>query len=81
MQEEIGFNEAGAKSAGKLRLRPSVVVGEAGASMRPAQKAPENRAGVGTHDTRLSGFNEAGAKSAGKREEERKVAIIERRLQ
>ena len=61
-----GFNEAGAKSAGKqigrlFRIRP-----RAGASMRPAQKAPENLNALGTAGSPYGGFNEAGAKSAGK---------------
>ena len=35
-------------------------------SMRPAQKAPENRSGCRRASRRTSYFNEAGAKSAGK---------------
>ena len=37
------------------------------ASMRPAQKAPENDAARRRGSPRSTGFNEAGAKSAGKR--------------
>ena len=62
-----GFNEAGAKSAGKLMhvldrrdIKPP-------ASMRPAQKAPENRTSGWPRWPARSSFNEAGAKSAGKR--------------
>ena len=38
-----GFNEAGAKSAGKRRGLGEAQAGGRTASMRPAQKAPENR--------------------------------------
>ena len=64
--EWVGFNEAGAKSAGKrdrLRARQPVIHD---ASMRPAQKAPENPGISGSLRRRHAGFNEAGAKSAGK---------------
>ena len=59
------FNEAGAKSAGKL---PQGYVSTAVlcASMRPAQKAPENRRRRSGTSGTSSSFNEAGAKSAGK---------------
>ena len=61
-----GFNEAGAKSAGKHEKVVINQVLQSMASMRPAQKAPEN-----PRSCRLIGiisicFNEAGAKSAGK---------------
>ena len=60
-----GFNEAGAKSAGK-HLQPPGLRPEDRASMRPAQKAPENFE-VFMSRLKWSGcFNEAGAKSAGK---------------
>ena len=60
------FNEAGAKSAGKLQEFSTCPIGQIEASMRPAQKAPENVSSGCAHGRRREGFNEAGAKSAGK---------------
>ena len=60
------FNEAGAKSAGKPVLVAIVGVQSGLASMRPAQKAPENEAAGEPGRRSRHGFNEAGAKSAGK---------------
>ena len=64
--ESQGFNEAGAKSAGK----PDHLCEEGSqslpASMRPAQKAPENDSDMPGVYGESQGFNEAGAKSAGK---------------
>ena len=59
------FNEAGAKSAGKQWMQRGMQA-SARASMRPAQKAPENTGIAGRRRLTVSGFNEAGAKSAGK---------------
>ena len=61
-----GFNEAGAKSAGKRSVLIAVSGSFCRASMRPAQKAPENISAEPTRRSRSAGFNEAGAKSAGK---------------
>ena len=64
-RSETSFNEAGAKSAGKLRVQRGERTGDV-ASMRPAQKAPENGGGANAAADRRRRFNEAGAKSAGK---------------
>ena len=63
-----GFNEAGAKSAGKRQRLGRAPERVRHASMRPAQKAPENERQDRRGLSRLRRFNEAGAKSAGKRD-------------
>ena len=65
-QRHTSFNEAGAKSAGKLRCQVLNTLSHNAASMRPAQKAPENNPGSWPGIGPRSCFNEAGAKSAGK---------------
>ena len=56
-----GFNEAGAKSAGKLLYVCGLSTAARAASMRPAQKAPENAQGdaVGSHGVRAASMRPA----------------------
>ena len=60
------FNEAGAKSAGKRNFCCNDISKNQRASMRPAQKAPENPGCWAAMRLIPARFNEAGAKSAGK---------------
>ena len=60
------FNEAGAKSAGKPKDEAERELEARPASMRPAQKAPENSPARWILTPTRRRFNEAGAKSAGK---------------
>ena len=65
-ERKCRFNEAGAKSAGKHRRILVAVLVPVRASMRPAQKAPENLYPAVPGSDYTFRFNEAGAKSAGK---------------